>query len=82
MSEIRQIPVEQLAEIKENFDFFDSDNNGQIDEAEFVKLLKVISPQSTVEQGEKGFAIVDENRDGHIDLEEFIAWWQTCWWEF
>ena len=82
MSEIRAIPEKQLAELKENFDFFDRDNNGEIDQEEFVKLLQVISPDSTKEQGEKGFAFVDENNDGHIDLEEFIDWWQTCWWEY
>ncbi|MGX5174060.1 EF-hand domain-containing protein [Aliikangiella sp. IMCC44653] len=78
----KEIPLEQLAEIKENFAFFDKDGNGEIDVKEFTQLLKVVSPHTTEEQGEKGFAIVDENNDGHIDLNEFIEWWQTCWWEY
>ncbi|WP_444994001.1 EF-hand domain-containing protein [Aliikangiella sp. IMCC44359] len=82
MAEIRQIPEQQLAEIKDNFQFFDRDGNGEIDEAEFTQLLQVISPSTSAEQGAEGFSIVDENNDGHIDLEEFIAWWQTCWWEY
>lgn len=82
MTQSREIPSQQLAEIKENFKFFDRDNNGEIDQEEFTKLLQVISPNSTAEQGAEGFAIVDENEDGHIDLDEFIDWWQTCWWEY
>jgi len=82
MTETRQISDTQLAEIKENFSFFDRDNNGEIDVEEFTQLLKVISPTSTKEQAESGFAIVDENNDGHIDFEEFIEWWQSCWWEY
>ncbi len=82
MTETRQIPEEQLAEIKENFSFFDRDNNGEIDVKEFTQLLQVISPNTTTEQGEKGFDLVDQNNDGHIDFDEFISWWQTCWWEY
>lgn len=82
MAEIREIPQTQLIEIKENFSFFDRDQNNQIDLGEFTSLLQVISPQATKEQAESGFTIIDENNDGHIDLEEFVAWWQTCWWEY
>ena len=82
MTETKQISQEKLAEIKENFDFFDRDNNGEIDLDEFTKLLKIISPSSTVDQAASGFSIVDENDDGHIDFDEFIEWWQTCWWEY
>lgn len=82
MTENRQIPLEQLKDIKENFDFFDRDNNAQIDLGEFTQLLQVISPNATKEQAESGFSIIDENNDGHIDLDEFIEWWQTCWWEY
>jgi len=78
----RQIPQEQLVEIKDNFAFFDQDANGEIDLEEFTKLLKTISPSTEKDQAERGFSMVDENNDGHIDLEEFIEWWQTCWWEY
>lgn len=82
MNEVREIPQKQLTEIKENFKFFDRDNNQQIDLGEFTQLLQTISPQATQVQAEKGFVIIDENNDGHIDLNEFIDWWQTCWWEY
>jgi len=82
MSDLKEIPQKQLKEIKDNFKFFDRDDNNQIDLGEFAQLLKVISPDTSFEQAEKGFAMVDENGDGHIDFEEFIGWWQTCWWEY
>jgi len=82
MTEKRDISTQQMAEIKENFEFFDRDSNNEIDLGEFTKLLRVISPTATVEQAQKGFEYIDENQDGHIDFDEFIAWWESCWWEY
>ena len=73
---------ETIEQIKDNFEYFDRDENGQIDSDEFLELLKTISPQSTPEQALKGFSIIDENGDGQVDFTEFLAWWQTTWWEF
>ncbi len=79
---MKPLTDEHRNQVKENFDFFDRDGNGEIDVEEFEKLLKVISPNSTEEQAKRGFDIIDENGDGHIDFEEFLEWWETCWWEF
>ena len=76
----KQPNEEILNEIRDNFDYFDRDNNGQIDVKEFTKLLMVIDPNATKEQAEKGFDFIDADNNGHIDLEEFIDWWQTHWW--
>lgn len=82
MTNTRSIPESKLLEIKDNFKFFDQDNNHKIDITEFTQLLKIISPSATDQQAEAGFNMVDSNKDGYIDLEEFIAWWKTCWWEY
>jgi len=82
MTEVREISAEQLTEIKENFEFFDRDSNNEIDLGEFTKLLRVLSPTATLEQAQKGFDIIDENNDGHIDFDEFLSWWEACWWEY
>jgi len=82
MTTENEISEEQLTEIRENFDFFDRDSNNQIDLPEFTKLLRVLSPTATLEQAEKGFSLIDDNNDGHIDFDEFMAWWETCWWEY
>lgn len=82
MADKKTMTKEQLKEIKDNFDFFDRDSNNKIDLEEFTKLLKVLSPNSTLEQAEKGFALVDENQNESIDFNEFLSWWKTCWWEY
>ena len=82
MTEKRDLSAQQLAEIKENFEFFDRDSNNEIDLGEFTKLLRVISPTATIEQAQKGFELIDENQDGHIDFDEFFDWWESCWWEY
>ncbi len=82
MTTKKDLSPQQLAEIKENFEFFDRDSNSKIDLGEFTKLLRVISPTATLEQAQKGFELIDENQDGHIDFDEFINWWESCWWEY
>ncbi len=78
----KQLTEEKIAEIKSNFDFFDRDSNGRIDEKEFGQLLKVIEPKATHKQVATGFALVDEDSDGSIDFSEFLTWWQQCWWQY
>ena len=82
MSNNKPLPEDKIAEIKSNFTFFDRDNNGEIDLDEFTELLRVLSPNATKEQAEKGFSFIDENNDGHIDFDEFLVWWESCWWEY
>lgn len=73
---------EKIKEVEDNFKFFDSDNNGFIDEKEFEQLMKIIEPRARTEEIEKGFNIVDEDGDGFIDFAEFLQWWKQCWWQF
>ena len=73
---------EKLTDIRENFDFFDKDNNGKIEISEFVSLLKVIEPDSSKQQAEEGFKLIDDDHNGVIDFEEFIVWWESCWWQY
>jgi Ca2+-binding EF-hand superfamily protein len=67
---------DKIDEIKENFEHFDSDNDGTIDFNEFSKLMQALGAGATDDEARKaGFDIVDSDDNGHIDLEEFIAWW-------
>ena len=79
---MKPLSEERIEEIKEHFNFFDRDDNGQIDVDEFGELLQVLSPDSGVEQIHEGFSLVDTDGSGYIDFEEFLIWWKTCWWEF
>ncbi len=73
---------EKIAEIRKEFDYFDRDKNGQIELAEFVELLTILSPKTKASHVEEGFNMIDKNNDGFIDFEEFLTWWQDCWWEY
>jgi Ca2+-binding EF-hand superfamily protein len=42
----------------------------------------VISPKTKASHVEEGFKLIDTNDDGFIDFEEFLSWWQECWWEY
>jgi len=72
----------ELDEIRENFNFFDDDKNGLIELDEFIKLLKVIDPTSTIKQAEQGFSHIDKDKSGSIDFGEFIIWWESYWWQY
>ena len=72
----------QLEEIRDSFQHFDSDGNGLIDFKEFQQLLKTLSPEATLQQTGEGFSMIDTNCDGYIDLDEFVVWWQSVWWEY
>ncbi len=79
---MKPIPEETLAIIKENFEFADTDGNGKIDFKEFSSLLRILSPDSGMQQAAEGFSMIDTNSDGQIDYDEFLAWWQQVWWEY
>lgn len=77
-----QLSKAEIEEAKSNFNFFDRDGNGQIDLPEFIELLTVISPKTKASHVEEGFRLIDSNDDGFIDFDEFLDWWQDCWWEY
>lgn len=79
---MQQLSHDSTEEVRKNFAFFDRDGNGFIDIKEFIELIKTISPEATEAQAVTGFELVDENKDGLIEFEEFLAWWQTVWYEF
>ncbi|MBE1301114.1 MAG: EF-hand domain-containing protein [Alteromonadaceae bacterium] len=82
MSDTKDLDQERIAQIREEFDYFDKDKNGDIDQGEFWELLKILSPKASEEQAAEGFSLIDENSDGVINFEEFLAWWQSNWWEY
>lgn len=82
MSEQTPADESKVAEIRKEFEFFDRDNNGQIDLQEFIELLTVISPKTKASHVQEGFSLIDKNADGYIDFEEFLKWWLEGWWEY
>jgi Ca2+-binding EF-hand superfamily protein len=61
---------EELEEIKENFAYFDADNNGQIDYEEFTHLIDGLGGDMSSEVLHIGFKEIDTDHNGFIDFEE------------
>ncbi|AWL12014.1 Calmodulin [Saliniradius amylolyticus] len=82
MTEQQALTEQQVAQVKDEFNFFDRDDNGRIDLEEFTELLTALSPKTKDAAVAEAFSMIDENGDGHIDFDEFLAWWQQGWWEY
>jgi calmodulin len=66
-----------LEELRENFEFFDRDDNGRIDRAEFKRLMQVLGADAPEDELDVGFDVVDADDDGAIDFHEFASWWMN-----
>ena len=66
---------EEIEEINENFDYFDSDRNGLLDFQEFTYLVDALGGDMQPDEMHTGFSYIDTDQNGYIDIEEFMAWW-------
>ena len=70
------IPTEEkCAELREDFDYFDSDHDGLMEFGEFVGLMDGLGADMSSDECRTGFAEIDSDRDGVIEFEEFLDWW-------
>ena len=63
--------------LREEFDRFDADGNGWIDEDEFAALVRSLGVTFTAEKVAVAFMAIDVNGNGRIEFGEFKSWWQT-----
>lgn len=71
---------QEIEQIRLQFESFDRDNNGMIDLPEFLEMIDVLYPGTSNSYLESGFVLMDQNQDGYIDFQEFLAWWQEEVW--
>lgn len=71
------VSEEERQELKEAFDFNDSDNNGKIDFVEFIAMLEGLEAGIDAAQAQIGFETVDTDGDGSISFDEFLEWWRA-----
>ncbi len=64
-------------ELREDFDYFDRDQNGKIDFHEFLELMRALDAGLSEEQARIGFESVDKDGSGLIDFAEFCGWWSS-----
>ena len=62
-------------EAREKFEYFDSDNNGEIDLVEFRKLVRALGLDLERDEAEERFEEIDADENGLIDFAEFSTWW-------
>lgn len=68
---------DELKEVRETFDHFDTDGNGVIDRNELRQLLKTLDPGFTEEDVLLGLKVLDANENDVIDWDEFLDWWSA-----
>jgi Ca2+-binding EF-hand superfamily protein len=62
-------------ELSAQFDRFDTDRNGSIDDDEFAALLVALGVSFTPEQTLTAFLAIDVNGNRQIEFGEFKSWW-------
>lgn len=70
-------PDERRSELQEDFEYFDSNQDGLLEFPEFVEFLDGLGADMTNEECRIGFEDIDSNRDGLIQFGEFFAWWTS-----
>jgi Ca2+-binding EF-hand superfamily protein len=66
---------EQLDELRETFDYNDTDSDGKIELDEFIEMLDELDAGMSERDARVGFQDIDTNDDGLIDFREFVDWW-------
>jgi Ca2+-binding EF-hand superfamily protein len=64
-----------LDPLRDRFEGVDRDGNGKIDEPELGLLLDALGVGFSDAQIHATFTSIDLDASGHIELEEFRAWW-------
>lgn len=58
------------------FDEIDEDNDGFVSKSEVKALLRKLGNDPTEAELEDGMSALDLSRDGRVDRDEFVAWYQ------
>lgn len=62
--------------LQKEFERFDADGDGSIDEDEFAILVRALGVTFTPEKVAIAFMAIDVNGNGRIEFGEFKSWWQ------
>lgn len=64
---------QEIADLKENFQKFDVNGDGDIDMSELAEVMKLIGESYDPERLRKLIETADTDKDGKISFEEFIS---------
>jgi calmodulin len=74
---VARLSQQQLDELREDFDFNDTDHDGRINHHEFVELIELLDENMDAASLRVGFREIDIDHDGAITFDEFVDWWTT-----
>lgn len=66
---------EEIAELRESFNYNDPNADGKIDLDEFRRMLDDLEAGVSADEARIGFDEIDTDDDGAIGFDEFISWW-------
>jgi Ca2+-binding EF-hand superfamily protein len=69
------VTPEEYDELKESFEYNDSNTDGKIDFDEFMSMLNDLEADIDEKEARIGFRTIDTDRDGAVELDEFVEWW-------
>jgi calmodulin len=67
------LSVEEIAEFREIFNLVDRDGGGNITKVELAELMDTLGIDADPEEIEHMIAEIDQDGNGNIDFEEFVA---------
>jgi len=67
----------QKQNLRASFDRFDSKRSGSLDASQLQSLCRSLGHELGHEELEKAILLMDTNRDGTIQYQEFALWWQS-----
>jgi len=70
------VTMQEAADVAAEFSMVDSDGDGKLDSTEFRKLCGALAPNLNAEEAEAAMTVLDTNKDGAVDFQEFLAWWK------
>jgi calmodulin len=65
----------EIARLREDFDYYDRNQDGLMEYEEFVRFLGAVEAGMTEGECHIGFGEIDTDHDGVVEFEEFLDWW-------
>ena len=66
-----------IEELKENFEYFDSNGDGRLDLGEFTAMMEAMGVIGPGEDAAMGFREIDTDGSGEVEFDEFTRWFST-----